>query len=573
MIFKDIKIFKDSDEKGYFRVLTFTFIGAIAEMFSIALLVFFLTLMSDEDKLYKLINKFDLFDIENYFSRNELIIILISVFVLVQVVKSILIILMYYFQADFIYNLRTKISSLLLKKYLYLNLSNHNDTNSSQYIRNIVIESQLACSGFVLPVILIFTEILVFILILSLIFINYKLIALTILIAIIIFYLLYTGLLKKKLSEWGKYRQEYENRRIKFAKEAIGLYKIINLQNLQNSFFDLFLKINKKLARVEKIQLVISPIPRLIIEFSAVVLLTILILVYSLNSKDITQILPTLGLLIASGLRLLPSFNRILTSYQKIGYNKSVVNLLNQELSNIKSLDKKKIKNINIFKEDIAFKNLEYSLKESGRKILNINNLKIKKNEKIGIFGKSGSGKSTFIDLIMGFRVPEKGNIIIDSKYDLMNLKYINSWKKKIGYVPQKMTLLDDTIINNITLDINDKKNGNLKKINEIIDICCLKDFIESSNNGLETIIGENGSKISGGEIQRICIARALYNYPELLILDEATSALDKNTENLILNNLFKIKTTIIFISHKISSLKNCDKIYKVENKKFVLRN
>jgi ATP-binding cassette subfamily B protein len=249
------------------------------------------------------------------------------------------------------------------------------------------------------------------------------------------------------------------------------------------------------------------------------------------------------------------------------------VNLINQELSDIKSIDKKTIQNKNIFKKNISFKNLEYSLKESGKKLLQINNLKIKKNEKIGIYGKSGSGKSTFIDLIMGFRSPDKGNIILDDLYDLMNIKYLNSWKTKIGYVPQKMILLDDTIINNITLNFDNKKDNNFRKINEIIEICCLKSFIKSSTNGLETIIGENGSKISGGEIQRICIARALYNNPEFLILDEATSALDKDTENFILKNLFELKTTIIFISHKLSSLKKCSKVFKIENKKLVLKN
>ena len=109
--------------------------------------------------------------------------------------------------------------------------------------------------------------------------------------------------------------------------------------------------------------------------------------------------------------------------------------------------------------------------------------------------------------------------------------------------------------------------------INEIIEICCLKDFLDNTKNGFNTIIGENGSKISGGEMQRICIARALYNNPEFLILDEATSALDKETEILIIKNLFKLKKTIVFISHKLSSLKKCDRIFKIENKKFVLKN
>ena len=166
-------------------------------MFSIALLVFFLTLIADDVKLYEIINRYDFFGIAESFSKSKLMIGLILIFVLIQALKSILVILMYYFQAGFIYNLRTKISSLLLKKYLYLNLRSHSDTNSSKFIRNIIIESQLACTGFVLPVILIFTEILVFTLILILIFLNDKYIAISVLISLLLFYFLYTSLLKK----------------------------------------------------------------------------------------------------------------------------------------------------------------------------------------------------------------------------------------------------------------------------------------------------------------------------------------------------------------------------------------
>ena len=196
-------------------------------------------------------------------------------------------------------------------------------------------------------------------------------------------------------------------------------------------------------------------------------------------------------------------------------------------------------------------------------------NIKIFPGDKIGIYGDSGSGKSTFLDLLIGLHKPKKGRIIVDQ----VNIKdNLNSWFRHIGYVTQNVYLIDDTIKNNIALGIDHKiiKNANLENA---INKSGLKDFISSLDKGINTVVGENGVALSGGQQQRIGIARALYHDPKILILDEATSSLDETNEKNILQYIFSLdkSITIIIVSHNKKNLIDCDKVYKVENKNLIL--
>ena len=194
--------------------------------------------------------------------------------------------------------------------------------------------------------------------------------------------------------------------------------------------------------------------------------------------------------------------------------------------------------------------------------------MSIKKGTRVGIIGKSGSGKSTLVDIILGLLEPEKGEILVDG----INIKdNKHSWQSYIGYIPQDIYLLDDTIKNNITFGI-DKNDINKKLLYESIKIAQLEKFVESSKNKLDTVVGNRGIKISGGEKQRIGIARALYNNPEILIFDEATSALDVDNENKILDEIYEGigNKTLIVISHRNNTVKYCDLIYVMEQGKII---
>ena len=215
------------------------------------------------------------------------------------------------------------------------------------------------------------------------------------------------------------------------------------------------------------------------------------------------------------------------------------------------------------FEKDIKFHEINYGFNNDLTIFENLN-ISITKNEKIGILGESGSGKTTFLNLLMGFLNPDSGKIEIDKK-DIQTMKF--EWLNLIGYVPQGVTTLDDTIKKNISFQ-DDDKEIDLELLNKAIKISGLQKLIKKNNSGIETIIGEKGSKISGGELLRIGLARAFYSNAEVLILDEFTSALDEQAENEILDIINKIDKTCIIVSHKKNTLKFCDKVFELRDKK-----
>jgi ABC-type multidrug transport system fused ATPase/permease subunit len=278
--------------------------------------------------------------------------------------------------------------------------------------------------------------------------------------------------------------------------------------------------------------------------------------------KDITQAFIPIGVISFSVLRILPSLNLINSSYQTIIFNRNSCDRIEKIIGEAKYFQPRHV-DLN-FTKSIKFENLSYSHGEN--LIFNSINIEIKKGDILGVVGKSGSGKSTFVEILTGLLETYKGRIFCDSKDIKDNIR---GWQKNFGYIPQKIYLLNDSIKNNILFG---NPILNVKKINSILEKAGLAEFVSNLPNGLETLVGENGSFLSGGQAQRVCIARALYHDPNILILDESTNALDVNTENEILNyvkNLAK-DITIIIISHRLETLKICNVIYRIQDHKLI---
>jgi len=377
---------------------------------------------------------------------------------------------------------------------------------------------------------------------------------------------------KKKLDHFSNLTQFYDKKRVKSLHEIITLFKEVIIFKKEDFFYKNFLtnlslfEVNTKKINFLKI------LPRPILEFFGTITIIIFLIVsfYSSND-DLSQIVIKIAIIAAAGFRLLPSINRAMVSIleikSSIPYVISVLksNLLKKNKNKNKNnfLVNKKIIHIN---NAISFKNISFGYSKKTRIIHNLD-LKIERNDKVGIIGRSGEGKTTLLEIICGLYEPTNGTVIIDNKkYSFKDLKNLS-----ISYVSQNNILFEGSIVENITFGIK-KEAIDINKVKFIVKLVGLQSFINSLQGKLETTIGEMGSKISGGQKQRISIARALYHDAQILIFDEATNSLDRITEDKIIKNIKKNFSTkmIIFVSHKKSAINFCNKILKLENKKLV---
>ena len=353
--------------------------------------------------------------------------------------------------------------------------------------------------------------------------------------------------------------------RIKSISEGFSNIKEVIFYKKSNYFYNKFKYSAKSLANSQIFISAFSAIPIYLFQFVLIGSLIISIIYLSnFDSREFENIIITLSIFALAGLRLIPSINGIYSSATIIKSNLPAFNNLKTDLQNMSKLNKlgNDFKNIKISntKKKIEFKNIFFKYPGSKKFLFNDFNIEILIGKKIGIKGKTGIGKTTLINIILGLISPEKGTLALDNKkYNFKNVSFDN-----ISYVPQFINLLDTSVLKNIIFTSSSLKI-NKAKINKVLIETESKKFVDRMNNNYDSRVGDKGIKLSGGQIQRLGIARALYNDPKILVLDEATSALDSVTETKILSNLDKrikkTKLTVIFIAHKKSILDKCDMI------------
>jgi ABC-type multidrug transport system fused ATPase/permease subunit len=548
------KIFLTKKEKKIFIaiIFLFLFLGFI-EMISISLIIPILELLINGEKKSYLSNLFFFED----FNLNIKIVLLI--FLLSIVIKNLFLILTTYTSAKFIIDLTNKIQSELIKNFLNKKLIEKNKQHSSQVLRDITGEAALFSSSYVGPLMSTISQsILIFFIILFLFIFNFKT-TLIICLIILTISLLIKFFFGKILKKYGEKRIILSEIFFKTLKNCFDFAKEIKILNLMDYFTSQFYNNLNQQKKIGVKRSLLGQLPKFILELSFCIFITSYIFINLTN--DNSSLIIEIGIYMSCIFRLLPSVNGLLANYQKIKYAKNIQKKLNYLFEEKKIIEN--CKNIS-FNKSIMIKNVSFSF-DKKNDLLNNVNLDIKKNSKIGIMGSSGAGKTTLINLIMGFLKPTYGQVLIDNQNDIyMNFKWLNF----ISYLPQNIVILDDDIKNNIVLFDQYRKYNhtdfrNVLEKTQLIEL--EKKFIDSSDKNL----GEAGSKISFGEKQRIGLARALYRNSEILILDEPTNFLDKlNTELFInvLDKFFKDKT-IIILSHDKSILRICEEIYNLKNK------
>lgn len=502
----------------------------------------------------------------NYDINLVIAIFFISIFTL----KTLINIFISWKENKFIFFTRAELSYSYFKGYVYLPSIFHLRTNTSDLIKNITIEVDYFTVALKALLIIVMEIIILFGLSIFLLFINFKITLLSI-ISLILFSLIFSLINTKKILSMGKRRIIVVQQRLKSIIEGLSGSKVFELTGSQKNLIHNFSVNNNTIAKIAHSVGFRRDLPRPLFEIF-VLLIIGSIFIYNFNTQNnFKDFIPVLGVFLTAAYRLIPSFGRILSNLQSFQFGIQAAAKLSQDRGkfNIQNtIEEKEIKKFD-FKNYINFNNVNFSYKDSAKEdsslVLKNINLKIKKGSKVGIIGGSGSGKSTFLDLLMGLIFSQDGEILIDGK-KIQEIK--SSWQKTIGCVPQEVFILDNTLKRNVAFGLPDELIDE-DKVNKAIELANLKEFKNTLDSGLETLLGESGSRLSGGQRQRIGIARALYHNPNILIFDEATNALDTQTEKKIINEIFSVKedNTIIFVSHNRDNLVFCDLIYEVKDR------
>jgi ATP-binding cassette, subfamily B, bacterial PglK len=554
------------DKKNFislFFILIGIVIAGILDVISISIIPIFISLVVQPDIFISNVSKY--IDISKYFYKihyNDMI-LYISVFLLLLFfIKSLFQVIIIYFENLFLLKLTTNLGHKIFSNLLYKPYSFHTRINKSVIINTLSTELDRtrfyiwAFINVIKDCVLlgIFSIVLIYWIGFAIPFISIVFLG----IVGISVYKLTRSNIQKRGEIALKFRQN-QNKSVSHALSSIKEVIVYKSQNFFSIKFDNYLKGNQ----IQQIfNAVFNFLPRPILEIASLIII-LSIISYFIRIDNSNNILATISLLAVSLIRILPAVNSITASLLNMKFNSASVDIICKQVSEIKKkkIDKNKINNFS----EINFRNVSF-VYENKKEILTNINFTIKAGTTNAIIGSSGSGKTTLINLLLGFSEPSNGKIYLDNN----NLKeYLNSFRNFVSYVPQSVYLMEDTIIKNIAFASEDI-NIDYNKIINICKITQLDEFINTLEHKYETKLGEHGTNISGGQIQRLGIARALYRNPKLIILDESTSALDLQTEKLILDNLLEMKEklTIIFISHRLTSINNFDNILKIENKK-----
>ena len=562
---KQLKIIYSINKKRtYLTILFFHISNSIFELFNIALLLPLVAILSKNTNQFEVYEKF-LPEFFKSLSYSEKIIICFFSIFFIYLLKILFFIFGHWYQSTKVYKCGANIADVLLKKYISAPFIFLQNKSSSYLIRNIykevneLIESNIRPIFYILNDALVLTFILIFLLI-----IDYKKFLILLIIATIFFLFFY--FIRSLFLRYGKKRQYFDETRLEHLQNLFNSIKEIKIYNRQEFFFNKFSEDNQKNYKYAGKNLFLSNMPRILIEILAILIILFFIIFFVKNNTNIlTDDLETKVLFFAATIRFIPLVSRINISINALRYGYATTNLISTEL--VRSWDwyeneNKKQNETCDFNQSVKFENLNFSYSGKEKKILSNFNFEIKKGNIVKIIGDSGSGKTTLINLLLAFLEPVSGKIKIDN-IDIKNIK--NSWRKKIGFVSQQIFLFNNTLRENIIFG----SDYNEKKFDEVIKFTNLQKILDNKKNfNFDSLINERGKNLSGGEIQRIGIARALYNGAEVLILDEPTSSLDEENAKIIEELVYKLRgdKTIIIVSHSQNLFLKSDQILNLNS-------
>ncbi len=544
-------------------------ISGFAEVATLASIFPFLAALTDPKKLWDLNvikNVSTFIGFENFY---DLILPLTILFIITTVISSLIRLLNLWYYNKLAVSIGSDLSCEVYRRILHFPYITHTQRNSSEYISTIV--NQVSRSVEVISQFLqLFTGLILMIsLLAALLITNFSLTFLAFLIFGSI-YLLISKKTKSKLDDNSLRVSKARQIQIKSLQEGFGAIRDVLMSGNQNTYLSLYRKSDIPMRRYEAQSSFIGMFPRFALEAFGLTFIALCSYVSYIFTDDFNQYIPAIATFALGTQKLLPamqsSYNAITAIRANIVSVLDIFEIIDTEKNNLNSLsDREQIE----FNKSLKISNVQFRYSEKDPYVLKNINLEILRGQRIGIIGKSGAGKSTLLEILMGLLEPSKGEIFVDNisinNKDKPDLIY--QWRKKISYVPQKIFLSDSSFAENIAFGLNFHEID-MKLVKDCARRAKIADFIERSNFGYRTNVGEKGVKLSGGQLQRIGIARALYKNNKIIVFDEATSSLDIKTESEVMESIESLSKdlTIIIIAHRLSTVRVCDRIISIKD-------
>jgi ABC-type multidrug transport system fused ATPase/permease subunit len=566
---KKILFLLSPDERlSAFFLMLMILIMALLDLIGVASILPFMAVLTSPSLIETNIFLHNMFEFSKIFGieNNQQFLFALGVLVFLLLIISLSFkALLSYVQVRFIMMREYSISKSLIEGYLHQPYSWFLSRHSADLGKTILSEVTYLIGNGLNPLIeLIAKGVVAFTLIVLLIIIDPKL-ALIVGCTLSFFYGLIFFFVRRFLNRIGKERLKNNNLRFTSVSEAFGAAKEVKVGGLEKTYIEKFSDAAKNFALNQASSQVVGQLPRFILEAISFGGIMLIILYLTGKTGNFNNALPILSLYVFAGYRLLPALQTIYFSFTQLSFIKPAIDSLSDDIKSLKPKNLNQNQDVLLLNKAITLKNVYYNYPNASRTALRDVNINIPAKSTVGLIGKTGSGKTTAVDIVLGLLEPQKGTLEVDGQ--IITKQNSRAWQRSIGYVPQHIYLSDDTIAANIAFGVH-SKNINQKTVEKVAKIANLHEFIlDELPKQYLTTVGERGVRLSGGQRQRIGIARALYRNPQVLILDEATSALDNQTEKVVMdaiNNISK-DITIILIAHRLNTVNNCDIIFKLE--------
>lgn len=571
MIQKLNYIFDKRDKAKIVLLLFMIIAGSFLELFGVAAFMPFIETVMSPSTIFENIWLNKIYVALKLTSTDVFLAIMALVISLIYIVKNIYLCIMQNCILNFSYRTRKNIAVRLLKTYMKEPYTFHLNKNVAELQRSLQIDT----NQFMLLVnnsLQMIAEITVCLVLGLYLFDTSHSITGIVLVLVIICVGMFLYISKKVSLRLGLQNQRYNAKLIQWIDQSLGGIKEVKILQRENFFVSSYEENYEKLIRGARINELLSAMPRYIVEAVCITGLLAAIVIkmfWGYAGNEVSDFIPQLAVCAVGAFRLLPSVGKMNAFANSIMYCKPSLDLVYNDLQEVKGYQENEINLTQNevkweFNEGIKLVNVTYQYPDAEEPVLMNVNLEIPKGNTVAFIGTSGAGKTTLADIILGLLPPKDGKVLVDNNDIYGDL---HRWYNHLGYIPQTIYLSDDTIRNNVAFGINEEEIKD-DAVWGALEKAQLVDFVKRLDKGLETFVGERGTRLSGGQRQRIGIARALYHNPDILILDEATSALDNETEQAVMESIesLKRKKTILIIAHRLTTIENADIIYEIVN-------